>query len=124
MPTQILLLGISTIRRPTRLALRIRVSMSAMGSWLFMLDISCSVLSSESLFLSTQHSAPSTFLLAVLRRAEGETETLQQLAALIGAPGGRDDRDVHSLLKRDRRRVHFRENRLLIETEVVVAGLV
>src|SRR6476661_1035002 len=34
-PLQILLLGITTMRRPTRLAFRIRVSMSAMGSWLF-----------------------------------------------------------------------------------------
>src|SRR5262245_21941470 len=38
MPVQILLLGICTLRRPTRLALRIRVSMSAMGSWLFIAD--------------------------------------------------------------------------------------
>src|SRR5688500_19001236 len=38
MPVQILLLGISTMRRPTRFALRIRVNMSAMGSWLFILE--------------------------------------------------------------------------------------
>src|SRR4051794_3614109 len=35
MPRQILLLGINTMRRPTRLAFRMRVSMSAIGSWLF-----------------------------------------------------------------------------------------
>src|SRR5579884_2716302 len=52
MPVQILLLGMSTSRRPTRLALRIRVSMSAMGSWLF---IASFVSERECLFI--QHSA-------------------------------------------------------------------
>src|SRR5688500_5963120 len=38
MPVQILLLLMSTSFRPTRLAFRMRVSMSAMGSWLFIVS--------------------------------------------------------------------------------------
>src|SRR5690349_16161905 len=90
-PAQILLLGMRTWRRPTRLALRIRVSISAMGSWLFIAFVSLqrthiaeqSILSA---FLPTGFAKPRKFATEgkLTKHDSGDLELPQESARAAG----------------------------------------
>src|SRR5690242_7449119 len=90
MPVQILLLGISTSRRPTRLALRIRVNMSAMGSWLFIAQFVSD--SASSIEHSAFPSLPACFFQSRNFSGQGELAkhdagNLELAEHAAGAPG-------------------------------------